>query len=107
MLKDKESIRKELFEKLNSQAKDELVKKSTIIKDKLFKLPEFKKAKLVMFYASIENEVKTHEMIDEAIGTGKEIALPRCVSGQIVPKEIQKNADLDNQSPLPGIQRDK
>ncbi|MEK9179850.1 MAG: hypothetical protein AAB897_00325, partial [Patescibacteria group bacterium] len=47
--------------------------KSGIIKDKLFNEEEFKKARLVMFYDSLKDEVNTLDMIDEALKTGKRV----------------------------------
>ena len=89
MHKAKEQIRKELLETLNNQDRKEAEEKSKVIKEKLFSLPEFKKAKFVMLYASKDEEVNTKEMIDEALGAGKRVALPLSASPErIVPKEI-------------------
>jgi len=92
----KEVIRKEILTKLNNQPRVEVLRKSEIIKDKLFSLAEFKKAKFVMFYASMDKEVHTLDMIDEALEMGKEVALPLCASREvIIPKEItNKSKDL-------------
>lgn len=97
MLKTKKEIRKELLGKLNNQAREEVLRKSKVIKEKLFSLPEFKKAKFVMLYASRPEEVDTAEMIDGALEMGKRVALPRCTSlGAIAPKEISdRHADLE------------
>ena len=51
-------------------------RKSDIIKRKLFNGEEFKKAKLVMFYVSLEDEVDTLAMIDEALEMGKRVCVP-------------------------------
>jgi len=93
----KEKIRKEITHKLQSQKKEDVFEKSRIIKQKLFSLSEFKKAKFVMFYASKENEVDTSEMIDEALELGKEVALPHSTSLRtIIPKKIcNRNKDLE------------
>jgi 5-formyltetrahydrofolate cyclo-ligase len=95
--KTKEQIRKELLGKLNIQAREKALKKSDIIKTRLFSLPEFKKSKLVMLYASKTEEVATDSMIDEALKMGKRVALPRCTSQRgIVPKEIRnRHTDLE------------
>ncbi|MGB2705256.1 MAG: 5-formyltetrahydrofolate cyclo-ligase [Candidatus Omnitrophota bacterium] len=97
MRKTKKQIRKEILDKLETQAGEEALRKSRIIQKKLFSLPEFKKAKIVMFYASKPNEVNTCEMIDEALKTGKRVALPRCASQKtFVPKEISnRHTDLE------------
>lgn len=99
----KKEVRKEILEKLNNQAREEALRKSEIIKKKLFSLPEFKKAKIVMLYASREDEVETHRMIEEAVEAGKIVALPRCASAKgILPKEI-KNANTDLEKGTYGI----
>ena len=97
MRKTKRQIRKELLETLNNQAGKEALRKSAKIKKKLFSLPEFKKAKLVMFYASKQNEVDTCGMIDEALRTGKKVALPRCAGQKtFIAKEISnRHTDLE------------
>ena len=85
----KDQIRKEILKKLNSQAEEEVLRKSSIIKDKLFSLPEFTKAQCVMLYASRDEEVNTDSMIDGALETGKRVALPSCTNlKELVPKEI-------------------
>ncbi len=100
MIKTKKQVRKEILEKLNSQAGEEALRKSAVIKKKLFSLPEFKKAELIMFYASKQNEVNTTRMIDEALRTGKKVALPRCASQKtFVAKEIRdRHTDLEKGS---------
>ena len=100
MRKTKETIRKESLRILKNQDRKEGLRKSGIIKKKLFSLPEFKKAGLVMFYASKPEEVDTSDMIREALEMGKRVALPRCTGqGDIVPKEIKEiHADLEKSS---------
>ena len=96
MVNSKEQFRKETLSKLKNQAKGEALEKSKLIKNKLFSMPEFKKSKLVMLYASKNEEVNTREIIDEALEMGKRVALPLVVSSKkIVPKEItSRHTDL-------------
>ena len=100
MLTIKEQFRKELLKKLRIQGKGERIRKSRIIKEKLYSLPEFKNAQCVMFYASKQHEVDTSEMVREALRMGKRVALPRCTSLKtIVPKEIDDwKRDLEKSS---------
>ncbi|MFH1594718.1 MAG: 5-formyltetrahydrofolate cyclo-ligase [Candidatus Omnitrophota bacterium] len=97
MINTKTQIRKELLHKLYNQPKEEGLQKSSIIKKKLFSLAEFKIAKIVMLYVSMSTEVRTEEIIDEALGMGKRVVVPRCASrDKIVPKEItDRRADLE------------
>lgn len=103
MRKSKAQIRKEVSEKLNNQAREEVLKRSEIIRKKLFSLPEFKKSKFVMLYASKDDEVNTGKMVGEALKMGKRVALPRCTSLKgIVPKEI-RNTHTDLEKGIYGI----
>jgi len=86
----KHKIRKEISAKLKSHSELEKSNKSGIIKHKLLNEEEFKKAKLVMFYVSLKDEVDTLSMIDEALKTGKRVCVPvilkeekRLIAGEI------------------------
>lgn len=80
--KTKSEIRKEIKEKLNRQTEAERKQKSLAIKEKFFKLTEFKKAKTIMFYVSTEFEVDTKDMIDDALAMGKRIAVPYTIEDE-------------------------
>jgi len=96
----KHKIRSHIKEKLNSHSELEKAKKSGIIKDRLFSEEAFKKAKVVMFYVSLKDEVNTLAMIDEAIKAGKRVCVPvifkedkRLMAGEIK----DRIADLEKQ----------
>lgn len=72
----KSRIREEIKEKLNKQSNMQRLRKSRLIKNKLFKLTAFKRAKLVMFYIAKDKEVQTRFMITAARKIGKKIAVP-------------------------------
>ena len=76
MNENKNSIRKDALKKRRALSDREVREKSLLIKERLFELKEFKKAGLIMFYASFRNEVRTEEMIEEAMALGKKIAFP-------------------------------
>ena len=63
----KKEIRKLLKNKRLQLSKDENLKKSKQIKNRLFLMDEFKKAKNILFYVSYNGEVFTHEAIEEAL----------------------------------------
>jgi 5-formyltetrahydrofolate cyclo-ligase len=69
-------IRSQLLKKLRKQKEVERLRRSFQIQKKLFALPEFIKAKIIMFYLSFDGEVETFRMIDKAISLGKKIAVP-------------------------------
>ena len=86
----KHKIRHEIKARIKTQSELEKSRKSGIIKNKLFELEEFKKAKVVMFYVSLKDEVDTLSMIDDAAKTGKRVCVPvilkeekRLIAGEI------------------------
>ncbi len=96
----KHKIRKEIKELLKSHSELEKSRKSGIIQHKLFNEEEFKKAKVVMFYVSLKDEVNTIFMIDEALKMGKRVCVPvvlmeekRLIAGEIK----NRQEDLENQ----------
>lgn len=75
---------------------EEVLEKSKRIKEKLFSLPEFKRAKIVAFYVAKEHakEVRTQEMIVETIKLGKRVLVPFVVGDEIEFSEISGLGDL-------------
>lgn len=72
----KAEVRKEILEKLAEQDSKQKKESDRIIKEKLLSFPEFKKANAIAFYVSMENEVDTKALIDEALATGKKVVVP-------------------------------
>ena len=72
----KHKIRQHIKKLMESHSDLEKSEKSDIIKGKLFKEEMFKKAKVVMFYVSLKDEVDTLPMIDETLKTGKRVCVP-------------------------------
>ncbi|NQT22005.1 MAG: 5-formyltetrahydrofolate cyclo-ligase [Candidatus Omnitrophica bacterium] len=72
----KARTRKEILGKLKEHTKEEKSYKSDVIKTKLFSSKDFKKAHVVMFYVSKEEEVSTHYMLDDALEDGKKVVIP-------------------------------
>lgn len=92
----KAKIRQEILRRLKKQSKEIRLRKSSLIKKKLFLQPEFKKAKTVLFYLSKEGEVQTDLMIKEALKLGKKIALPviKVDKKEIIPCLLQNPLKL-------------
>jgi len=107
-VKTKSEIRKEIRKKLENQSEAERQERSLTIKKRLFSLPEFKNAKMIMFYVSTEREVDTHGMIDDALRMGKKIAVPYVIKdeGRMTPSLI-KNRTEDLQEGSYGIPEPK
>ncbi len=72
----KSRLRGEAKMRREAHPESERIAKSGRIAEKLFSLPEFKKAKTILFYASTKHEVHTHEMIVRALLQGKRVAVP-------------------------------
>ncbi len=86
----KDKIRKEIFNRLRTQSKEERAEKSRRIRDILFQEEDFRNARCVMWYVSTEEEVDTREMIKETFKMGKKVCVPVIVkdSKRIVASEI-------------------
>lgn len=78
VLLTKKLLRSKIIKELKGQTRKESSLKSRKIKDVLFRMPAFHKAKMVMFYIAIGCEVETKEMIKEAQKLGKIIVVPTC-----------------------------
>ncbi len=73
----KKEIRKHMKELLSKQTESDIREKSERIRNSLKKLGEYKDAKTILFYVSIEKEVSTREIIAEAISDGKSVVVPK------------------------------
>ncbi len=78
--KDKIQIRNEMKKQRSTLSVNRIMMHSAIIAKKLFDLDEYKEADVILPYVSFSSEVDTHVLINEAIKSGKKIAVPRVVS---------------------------
>ncbi len=73
----KKALKEEIFGKRKALSKEDVEEKSEKIKESLYSLPEFKKAKNILFYVSFNNEASTVDMIKELLDNGeKNIIVP-------------------------------
>ncbi len=93
----KQKIRKAILEERNKLTEKDIKEKSKQIKSKLFSLPEFKKAKTVMLFASFGTEVFTHDMIKEAL-KHKQVAVPVVKGDNLIASKIIDFNDLNKKS---------
>lgn len=91
----KHKIRHTIKGLLKAHPELENKRKSDIIKAKLFKEEEFKKAKVVMFYVSLKDEVNTLTMVDEALEAGKRVCVPVIIKEEkrLIAGEIRSRQD--------------
>src|SRR3990170_4960327 len=95
----KTDLRQQVLEARFRLTPEERKAKSSEIEKKLFGLPEFHAARVVMFYASFRSEVETHDMVRRALAEGKRVILPRVKGKDLVPFQIK---DFDNDV-APGV----
>lgn len=62
-----QTLKQEILHKRKYMDKDEIKKKSEKIRKNLVSLPEFEKAKNILFYVSFESEVDTQELIKQLL----------------------------------------
>ncbi len=87
----KKKVRERILTLLRSQNEEERFVKSSLILDKLFRNPEFRRARTILFYASFDGEVDTFEMMKHAQKLGKRIGLPYVVrdTREIIPVLVE------------------
>lgn len=95
MKETKQSLRKRMLFLLRKQPLKERKRKSQKIKELLFKLEDFKRAKKILFYVSKNTEVDTYSMIQQARQMGKEILVPFMQGDQIIPSLILSFEELE------------
>jgi 5-formyltetrahydrofolate cyclo-ligase len=75
-MKDKGSLRIYYLKLLKEQSKEDCLRKSRLIAEQFWKLPAIHKARNILFYVSMPSEVDTLAMIEKAIFSEKQVALP-------------------------------
>lgn len=88
----KKEIRKKALAARDSLLPGQRTANSREIEERLFSLPEFKSAGMVLFFASFRSEVETGPMIRRALTSGKRAVLPKVKGTELVLYEI---ADWD------------
>ena len=77
----KRKIREQAHENRRAQPdKDEI---SAGIVRRFMELPEYARARTVMFYVDVRAEVRTRHALPAALETGKRIIVPYCVDGEL------------------------
>ena len=69
----KSKLKSEIFEKRKALSKEEVKLKSDRIKERLYSLEDFQKAKNVLFYVSFNNEVDTTQIIQDFLENSNNI----------------------------------
>jgi len=74
---EKARIRQEVLKVRDALEPSARETRSALIKERLFSLPEFLRARIIFFFASFRSEVSTIPQIEESLKVGKRIVLPR------------------------------
>ncbi|NLX76996.1 MAG: 5-formyltetrahydrofolate cyclo-ligase [Clostridiaceae bacterium] len=75
----KKELRQKAREIRDSIDTDSVILLSGIIQDKVCNHPWFERSKTVFVYVSAGNEVRTNDIIEKAIRTGKRVCVPRVI----------------------------
>ena len=74
---DKKEVRKQAISRRDALSEAERAELSGRIAERLFAMPVYKNAKLVLSYASFRSEVITDEINERVVADGKKLYLPR------------------------------
>ena len=79
-LSEVQELKKQIREQAHANRKDQADKEglSRIICEKFVSLPEYDRAKTVMFYVDVRTEVRTRDYLSTALTHGKTIVVPWC-----------------------------
>ncbi|MBF0595355.1 MAG: 5-formyltetrahydrofolate cyclo-ligase [Candidatus Omnitrophica bacterium] len=92
----KQEIRQKILDLIHRQQEEEAVHKNKVICSKLLILPDFQKAKTILFYCSFNGEVNTFPMMEKAIEFKKRVAVPfiKKETKQIIVMLIESTKEL-------------
>ena len=95
----KQTLKSEIIGKRKTLSKEEVKEKNARVKENLFSMSEFKKAKNILFYVSFNSEVNTHEMIKELLDNGdKTVVVPYVLKNYPI-LQLSELKNFDNIEP--------
>ncbi len=89
----KQQIREQAHANRNAQEDKDGV--SLRIVERFMGLPEFARARTVMFYVDVRSEVRTRHALPTALESGKRIVVPYCVDGELQLFHLTDMQDLE------------
>jgi 5-formyltetrahydrofolate cyclo-ligase len=92
---EKARLRKQFLDSRDALSLDFIKITSKQIQDNLRKIDFFRNAKNVGAYYSIGSEVQTHDILQEILNSGKQLALPKVVKNDLIFKTITSFSDLE------------
>lgn len=94
-LVEKTRLRKQLLDARDALSLDFMNITSKQIQDNLRKVSFFRNAESIGAYYSIGSEVKTQDILQEILNSGKDLSLPKVVKKDLVFKKISSLTDLE------------
>ncbi|MBI1884433.1 MAG: 5-formyltetrahydrofolate cyclo-ligase [Chlamydiae bacterium] len=91
----KENIRKTFLEARKNLSEDERRFKNLAIQERFLSLEIYRAAKKIFFYCSKSSEVDTLVLIQEALKAGKKVALPLCLSNDLLEARYIEDLERD------------
>lgn len=79
---EKQALREKFLALMKSISAEEQKTKSETIQNRVIQHPFFQKSQVIMLYASIQYEVLTEKIMEEAVKKGKQVILPRVDSNK-------------------------
>ena len=93
--KEKSGLRKVLLEKRDVTSYDFIKLSSQKIHNKLKQIEIFRAARKIACYFPIGSEVKTQDIMQELLGDGKEVYLPKVDDNNMIFRKITELGDLE------------
>jgi len=95
-METKRELRNKILNIRNNMEKEEVLKKSSIIIDKLINLKAYKNSNTVFIYMDFKNEVMTYKLIKQMLKEKKRVVIPYTdtINTVIIPSEL-KNMESD------------
>lgn len=93
---NKKEARQEIKRRLRLLTPEQKAQKSLVICQRVMELPEFQKAKTVMLFASMPDEVDTRPLFERAFAEGKRVSAPKCITDDrhIIPVIVRSLSEL-------------
>jgi 5-formyltetrahydrofolate cyclo-ligase len=88
----KQQIREQAHANRNAQENKDEVSREIVAR--CMTLPEYQRAKTVLFYIDVRSEVRTRNDLENALLSGKKIVVPYCVDGELELFHLENNEEL-------------
>ena len=92
---DKKELRSAIKEKKKALSRNDIEQMSRRLTEAFLELPEYKSADCLFAYVSINQEVRTFDIITKALTDGKRVALPKVTGDKIVFRYINSFDDCE------------